>query len=109
MSEIAILGGGPAGLIAALRARQRGHNVTVFEASSVVGGMASSFEVAGQRVDLGSHRLHPATDPETLSLIRSLTLTHSLSIYLKIKKKTNKKKIKKRNKKKKIKKKKKKK
>ena len=72
MSEIAILGGGPAGLIAALRARQRGHNVTVFEASSVVGGMAASFEEAGQRVDLGSHRLHPATDPETLSLIGSL-------------------------------------
>ena len=34
--------------------------------------MAASFEVAGQRVDLGSHRLHPATDPSIMSLIRSL-------------------------------------
>ena len=80
MSEIAILGGGPAGLIAALRASKRSHNVTVFEASSVVGGMASSFEVAGQRVDLGSHRLHPATDPETLSLPRSSSRSTSKNV-----------------------------
>ena len=72
MSDIAVLGAGPAGLMAALKARENGHEVTVIEASSRVGGMAASFEVAGQRVDLGSHRLHPATDPSIMSLIRSL-------------------------------------
>jgi len=72
MSDIAVLGAGPAGLMTALKARQQGHEVTVFEASDRVGGMAGSFEVAGQRVDFGSHRLHPATDPEIMSLIKSL-------------------------------------
>ncbi|MGH7818614.1 MAG: FAD-dependent oxidoreductase, partial [Candidatus Binatia bacterium] len=37
-----------------------------------VGGNAGSFEVAGIRVDYGSHRLHPAADPEVLALIRRL-------------------------------------
>ena len=72
MSDIAVLGAGPAGLMTALKAREHGHEVTVFEASDRVGGMAGSFEVAGQRVDFGSHRLHPATDPEIMSLIKSL-------------------------------------
>ena len=34
--------------------------------------MAGSFEVAGQRVDFGSHRLHPATPERFLELFRSL-------------------------------------
>lgn len=72
MSDIAVLGAGPAGLMAALKAREQGHSVTVFEASDRVGGMAASFDVAGQRVDYGSHRLHPATEPSIMSLIRSL-------------------------------------
>ena len=42
------------------------------EAEDHVGGMAASVEVAGQRVDLGSHRLHPAIDPEHLALLRDL-------------------------------------
>jgi len=72
MSDIAVLGAGPAGLMAALKARERGHEVTIFEASDRVGGMAASFEVAGQRVDYGSHRLHPATEPSIMSLIKEL-------------------------------------
>ena len=72
MSDIAVLGAGPAGLMAALKARERGHEVTIFEASDRVGGMAASFKVAGQRVDYGSHRLHPATEPSIMSLIKEL-------------------------------------
>ena len=72
MSEIAVLGAGPAGIMTALKAQEHGHQVTIFEASDRVGGMAASFEVAGQRVDFGSHRLHPATNPEIMSLIKSL-------------------------------------
>ena len=34
--------------------------------------MAASFEVAGVRVDLGSHRLHPSIDPKLLAELRRL-------------------------------------
>jgi protoporphyrinogen oxidase len=72
MTELVVVGAGPAGLTAAWRAAQRGHEVRVVEAASHVGGMAASIEVGGQRVDLGSHRLHPATPPHLLGAIRGL-------------------------------------
>ena len=69
---IVVVGAGPAGLAAAWRAALAGHEVTVVERAPVVGGMAGSFEVAGVRVDHGSHRLHPSTPPEVLGALREL-------------------------------------
>ena len=71
MAEIVVVGAGPAGLMAALRSAQSGHRCTVVEAQETVGGMAGSFDVAGQRVDYGSHRLHPTTSERFLELFRS--------------------------------------
>lgn len=70
--DVAILGAGPAGLGAAYRAAQTGRRVVVLERSERVGGLAGSFEVGGMRVDLGSHRLHPSTDPQILAELRRL-------------------------------------
>ncbi|MEM7274230.1 MAG: FAD-dependent oxidoreductase [Actinomycetota bacterium] len=72
MSEVVVLGGGPAGLMAADRLALAGHRVTLLEASDHLGGMSASIEVGGQRVDLGSHRLHPAAPEDILDLIREL-------------------------------------
>jgi protoporphyrinogen oxidase len=69
---IAIIGAGPAALAAAWRAAGAGHEVVVLERAPVVGGMAGSFEVAGLRVDHGSHRLHPSTPPPILAALREL-------------------------------------
>ena len=69
---IAVVGAGPAGLAAAWRAARAGHDVVVLERAAAVGGMAGSFEVAGLRVDHGSHRLHPATPPAILAALREL-------------------------------------
>jgi len=69
---IAVVGAGPAGLAAAWRAAQAGHDVVVLERAPVVGGMAGSFDVAGLRVDHGSHRLHPATPAPILAALRDL-------------------------------------
>jgi phytoene dehydrogenase-like protein len=69
---IAVVGAGPAGLAAAWRAAQGGHDVVVLERAPVVGGMAGSFDVAGLRVDHGSHRLHPATPAPILAALRNL-------------------------------------
>ena len=70
--QIVIVGGGPAGLAAALLAAEAGHGVTLLERSERLGGMAASIDVSGQRVDLGSHRLHPSASDEVLSLVRRL-------------------------------------
>lgn len=71
-SDVIVLGAGPAGLMASYRAAESGLSCVVLEAADHVGGMAGSFEVAGQRVDYGSHRLHPATPTELLDVIRRL-------------------------------------
>jgi protoporphyrinogen oxidase len=69
---IAVVGAGPAGLAAAWRAAAAGHEVVVLERAPQAGGMAGSFDVAGMRVDHGSHRLHPATPPAILDALRRL-------------------------------------
>ena len=61
---IVVAGAGAAGLAAAWYAARAGHEVTVVDRADVVGGMAASRTVAGLRVDHGSHRLHPAADPD---------------------------------------------
>jgi protoporphyrinogen oxidase len=70
--DVVVLGGGPAGLAAAWRAAGAGRSVLLLERAPAVGGMAASFEVAGVRVDTGSHRLHPATPAPVLGLLRDL-------------------------------------
>src|ERR1035438_8107861 len=75
---ISILGAGPAGLGAAYKLAQRASlSVTVLERGAAVGGNAGSFDLAGMRVDYGSHRLHPACAPEILADIQNM-LAHEL-------------------------------
>ena len=61
--DVAVLGAGPAGLMAARQLASSGRSVVVLERANAVGGMAGSFEVAGVRVDFGSHRLHRVLEP----------------------------------------------
>jgi protoporphyrinogen oxidase len=71
--RVAILGAGPSGVGAAYQLARTGRGAaTVLERAPVVGGLAGSFELAGLRVDFGSHRLHPACAPEILADIRTL-------------------------------------
>ena len=71
--RIAILGAGPVGLGAAYRLVRSGTaHVVILEQHRWVGGTSGSFDLAGVRVDYGSHRLHPVCDPDVLADIRML-------------------------------------
>ena len=70
--SVVILGAGPAGLSAAIQARRAGHSVAVIEKSSLPGGMSQSLNIAGQNVDLGSHRLHYAMRPEVMEFLQTI-------------------------------------
>lgn len=71
--RITILGGGPAGVGAAYMLSQSGKAKPILlERAPKVGGNSGSFLHDGVHCDFGSHRLHPASDPEILDMIRGL-------------------------------------
>ena len=71
--RVVILGGGPAGVGAARElARRKLARVLLLEQGAHFGGNSGSFEACEQRLDYGSHRLHPATEPEIMADIRAL-------------------------------------
>ena len=69
--HLTIIGGGWAGLSAAVQAVQRGWTVTLWEASRQLGGRARTLEHEGLRLDNGQHILIGAYT-ETLALMRTL-------------------------------------
>jgi protoporphyrinogen oxidase len=76
--RIGIIGGGITGLTAAYRLKQAGAQVTIFEASGDVGGLASGFQLAGHPVEKAYHFLYK-TDEYILALVEELGLKEKLS------------------------------
>jgi len=70
-SQIAVLGGGPAGLAVGYYARKRGLGFTIFEAGDRVGGNCVTHRHGDFRYDSGAHRLHDR-DPEITREIQTL-------------------------------------
>lgn len=58
--NIAVVGGGLAGLAVALGCEESGHHVTLFEASSELGGRMKTLRVDNHALDAGFHVLHTA-------------------------------------------------
>ncbi len=67
--RLAVIGGGWAGLAAAIEATRRGDRVTLFEMANRLGGRARSLEVEGLLLDNGQHICIGAY-AETLRLLR---------------------------------------
>ena len=77
--KVAVLGGGFAGLAAAVELILRGHDVTLVEGRALLGGRAHSFVDAksGQVLDNGQHVLMGCYH-ETLALLRQLGVSDRL-------------------------------
>jgi hydroxysqualene dehydroxylase len=89
MPNIAIVGGGMAGLAAAAKLTQQGYSVTVFEAGPKLGGRARSVSHKGLQLDNGQHILLGAYR-ETLNLLKLVGVAESdvltrLSLRLQVK------------------------
>ncbi|WP_276279431.1 NAD(P)/FAD-dependent oxidoreductase [Halorussus caseinilyticus] len=72
-----VVGGGIAGLAAAYRLQQHGHDVQVFEASDQIGGLAAVYETAGDPVEKFYHHLS-ASEETIVDLIEKLGLEERL-------------------------------
>jgi len=72
---IGVVGGGIAGLAAAYRLQQRDHEVEVFEASEQLGGLAATYETAGDPIEKYYH--HLSKSEETI-----LELTEELGVEI---------------------------
>lgn len=59
-SMIAVVGGGYAGLAAAMRLLEAGEEVTVYETAAQVGGLAATYETAGDPIERFYHHLSRA-------------------------------------------------
>ncbi len=69
--EVAVLGGGPAGLAAGFFLRQPGIPFQIYEASNRVGGNCVTLDRDEFRFDSGAHRFHEK-HPEMTALIKDL-------------------------------------
>ncbi len=71
--KFGIVGGGIAGLTAAYRLVQTGHQVALFEARPALGGQAGTFEVGGERLEVFYHHLFSG-DTAVIGLIDEMGL-----------------------------------
>jgi len=75
--KAAIIGGGLTGLVAGYRLSNKGYSVTVFEKEKELGGLLSSFEIAGKKLEKTYHHIFK-TDKEIIGLIKELGLQNKL-------------------------------
>jgi protoporphyrinogen/coproporphyrinogen III oxidase len=73
--DVAVIGGGVAGLATAYRLRGQGRSPHVFEADSAVGGRMRSRRCEGYLIDEGAETIASSGYPSTWQLIRELGIT----------------------------------
>ena len=75
--RVAVVGGGVAGLSAAYRLLQGGHEVALYEAGAELGGLVRTFEAGGEPLECFYHHIF-TTDTTIIALIEELGLEDRL-------------------------------
>ena len=78
--KVAIIGAGFTGLSAAYYLSKSGFDVSIFEAGSNEGGLASGFELLGQPVEKAYHFIYQ-TDKHMLALLDELGIQDTLTFH----------------------------
>ncbi|MDC7825879.1 NAD(P)/FAD-dependent oxidoreductase [Pseudomonas sp. BLCC-B13] len=78
-TDVVVVGGGFSGLAAAYELAKQGIGVTVLEAESELGGLASAFEVGGEKLDRFYHHWF-TNDQHIMELIKELGQGDRISI-----------------------------
>lgn len=78
--KVAIIGAGFTGLTTAYDLARQGFEVSIFEASSTVGGLASGFELMGAPLERAYHFIYK-TDQYMLSLLDELNMSDKLTFH----------------------------
>jgi protoporphyrinogen oxidase len=78
-TEVTIVGGGFTGLSAAYELVKKGISVTILEAEDEIGGLASAFEVGGEKLDRFYHHWF-TSDLNVMGLIDELGLNERVEI-----------------------------
>lgn len=77
--NVVVIGGGFTGLSAAYELAKVGHSITVLEAEGEIGGLASAFNVGGERLDRFYHHWF-TNDMEVMGLIKELGISDRVEI-----------------------------
>ena len=78
--KVAIVGAGFTGLTAAYELIKSGVDVTIYESSGGIGGLAGGFEMCGSPLEKAYHFIYK-TDKHMFSLLRELELYHLLKFH----------------------------
>lgn len=70
--RVVVLGAGPAGITAAWRLSELGHEVTVLERDEAVGGMARTIAMGRYLVDFGPHTFHVRETDESRRVLKAI-------------------------------------
>ena len=75
--RVGIIGGGIGGLGAGYELAKTGHQVTIYERAPFLGGLASTFEIGGGRLERFYHHLFKS-DTTIIDLLKELNLDENL-------------------------------